>query len=58
MERREFTHAGRKYVLVARGEDERLKKALDLVQHILVTSAGPLAGMVEVEQVVVTIRWE
>ena len=58
MQRRKFETGGRKYTLVARGEAERLKRALDLVQHMLVTSATPLAGMVEVEEVVVSIRWE
>jgi hypothetical protein len=56
MEERKFVHGNTAYYLVARGEPTTLKNALDLIQQLLVTSAFPLIGLVEVEGAVVTIR--
>lgn len=57
MQRREFTHAGRTYLLVARGESSNLDRALSLVQQLVETADTPtLGGIIEVADCTVTIE--
>jgi hypothetical protein len=59
MKRREFTYEGRRYVLVALGEDRRLDHVLDLVQELVTNANLPaLGGMIELEGCTVTIQHE
>lgn len=57
MERREFELAGRKYLLVARGEPSDLICALDLAQRMIERAdAGIVGGILEIAGCTVTIQ--